>query len=109
MGKVGLDHRFHALLTIHAHSFLCRELPLVLSSNLLLLPFRAYVVDFLNIKYHFENYHQVGAVIGTFGFGFLKDTPTANAGLQASLINLLHDAINMFYRLAAWFEAQKIS
>ena len=27
---------------------------------------------------------KVGAVVGTFGFGFLKDTPTANAGLQVS-------------------------
>ena len=25
---------------------------------------------------------KAGAIIGVFGFGFLKDTPTANAGLQ---------------------------
>jgi len=28
---------------------------------------------------------KVGAVVGTFGFGFLKDTPNANAGLQNAL------------------------
>jgi len=28
---------------------------------------------------------KVGAVVGTFGFGFLKDTPIANAGLQNAL------------------------